>query len=303
VIIYFINAENVKKKMVMNVILDKTMTIYEQIQIGLDYIEKHLCEPIKQSDVAKAAGMSSRGFQNYFWMVTGIQFKKYLVKRRLAVALHFLGHTNKSLIEIALDIGYQDHATFTRSFKNEFRISPKYFRRQEKNIKGFDKIQLYKEKYMGIIIKELPEMLAIAFTGFSPEPENKAKEKLLIWIKNHPSEGVNRRIFGYNINNQGDSECVPENTGYKFLICINDATEGAGENIECIDSGKFLVTGIEGSFENDPEGNFIRSGWERMTQMIENKNFHAKKNGRWFEEELEPSIPGNLRLDLYAEIE
>jgi hypothetical protein len=38
-------------------------------------------------------------------------------------------------------------------------------------------------------------------------------------------------------------------------------------------------------------------------KMIDEKGYKVKRRGRCFEEELEPSKPGNLRLDLYLEIE
>ena len=44
-------------------------------------------------------------------------------------------------------------------------------------------------------------------------------------------------------------------------------------------------------------------GWGRLNKMIKQSNYIIKKSIRWFEEELEPLIPGNLRLDLYLEIE
>lgn len=279
------------------------MTIYEQIQRSLDYIEDNLFHQIKQKSVAKEAGMSSRSFQHYFWMITGYSYKEYLIKRRLSSSLCCLESSKKQILKIALDVGYQSHESFSRAFKNEFKVSPKDFRQHMLCLNGLNRIELFKEKYMDVIIKELPELLAISFTGFSPEPENKAKAKMKEWLNTHEINKKPRRIFGHNVDLQGNYECNPENTGYKFLVSVDNLTEGDGEKIETIKAGNFFVTGIEGNFVDDPNGNFIKVGWERMKKMIMEKKYSVKKNGRWFEEELEPQKVGNLRLDLYLEIE
>ena len=69
-----------------------------------------------------------------------------------------------------------------------------------------------------------------------------------------------------------------------------------------IKPGKFLVSGIEGNFEDDPSGGWITKGWERMAALIKEKGYTVPADCRWFEEELEPATSGNLRLDLYLEI-
>jgi len=156
---------------------------------------------------------------------------------------------------------------------------------------------------MGVIMKELPRMLAVAFDGFAPEPEGKAGEKLAAWNKTHPAKGRPRRTFGHNIDLQGNLDSNPKNVGYRFLTSIEDEAEGAGERIMVIEPGRFAVTGIEGSFEEDPTGTFIAAGWSKMNAMIKEKGLRVRAPPRWFEEELEPQKPGNLRLDLYLEIE
>lgn len=279
------------------------MTIYEQIQRSLDLIEANLFLPVKQNRAAREAGMSSRSFQHYFWMVTGYSFKEYLVRRRLAWALEFLKSSEKPILEIALAVGYQSHESFTRAFKNEFLVSPQHFRQHMLTLKGLEKTILFQEKHMGVIVKELPETLTVSFTGFSPEPERKAKEKMHRWLSLQGSGKKPRRIFGHNMDHQGNQENSPENTGYKFLVSLENAAEGAGQTVEKIPAGKFVVTGIEGNISEDPTGSFIKNGWERMNQMIRSQNYSVKKNGRWFEEELEPQQQGNLRLDLYVEID
>ena len=279
------------------------MTIYEQVQRALDFIEAGLFSPLLQEDAAREAGMSLRSFHRYFWAVTGYSYKEYLVKRRLGEAAKALLNSERGILELALDIGYGSHEAFSRAFKKEFEISPLRFRQCRQGPKGLARIKLFKEMYMGVIIKELPRMRALAFEGFEPEPEYKAKAKLEAWIAEHPAKGKPRRIFGHDTDAEGRPTHGPEHAGYKFLATIEGPDEARGAKTEVIEAGSFAVTGIEGNLESDPAGTWITEGWRRMTAMIAEKGYRVKSGGRCLEEELEPAEPGNLRLDLYLEID
>jgi AraC family transcriptional regulator len=278
------------------------MTIYEQIQRALDYIEGGLSSRLRRDRAAREAGMSSRSFDHWFWAVMGHSFKEYVKRRRLAEAQALLAGTEARVIDIALDVGYGSHEAFSRAFKAEFGVSPLVARKVASSVRGLLKPNLIKEMYMGVVIKELPGMFAATFDGFGQDSESKAHEKLESWAKDHPSRGRPRRVFGYNIDLEGNLDSNPRNVGYRVLATIDDRVEAGGARSERIHPGKFAVTGIEGSAD-DGTGQWIMDGWKRMNDMIKEKGFKAKKPIRWFEEELEPSAPGNFRLDLYLEIE
>lgn len=155
---------------------------------------------------------------------------------------------------------------------------------------------------MGVIIKDLPAMKVVTFEGFTPEPEHKAKKKMEEWIKKQNFNNKPYRIFGHNIDLEGNIDNNPQNVGYKFFVTIPNDVEISTDDVktEMMQAGRFLVTGIEGDIEADD--NWIGEGWQKLKKMIEQKRYKVKENCRWFEEELEPSKPGNLRLDLYVEI-
>jgi AraC family transcriptional regulator len=281
------------------------MTIYEQIQKAVDFIEKNLFTRLRSGQVARSVYMSSRSFYNYFWAVTGYSFKEYVRKRRLTEAMKILKGSEEKVIFIALNTGYESHEAFSRAFKNEFGVSPIHFREDQGNLDGLEQINLIKEMYMGIVTKKLPRMRVACFEGFSPDPETKAMEKMEKWIKAKHLENKPHRIFGHNIDNQGNLSYDPHNIGYKVLVTIDDdvVMENDEAKEEIIQAGRFLVTGIEGDIESDPEGRWIMEGWQNLNSMIKKKRYTVKQPARWFEEVLEPSKQGNLRLDLYVEIE
>ena len=280
------------------------MTIYEQIQKSIEHIEDNLFSKLTSGKVAKAAFMSVRSFYNYFWSVSGYSYKEYVIKRRLTEAMKALAGSKKSVLDVALDTGYESHEAFSRAFKKEFQLSPFAFRKELPKLKGLEKIKLIKEIYMGVIVKELPEMRAACFEAFAPDSEIKAHDKLAKWVKKNLGEKIPYRNFGHNIDREGKLSHDPNNEGYKVYATIDEEFVVKDKaKVETIEAGKFVVTGIEGNFADDPRGNWITQGWQNMVKMIEKKGNRVKPPGKWYEEKLEPSKPENLRLDLYLEIE
>ncbi len=286
------------------------MTIYEQIQKSVDFLEDRIAHGASirgEGDAARTlaareAGMSDRSFVTWFQAVTGVTFGEYARRRRLDRARVLLGDAGSSVLDIALDSGYRSHEAFTRAFADEFGVTPADYRKGRPFRPGLERLALIKEMYMGIIVKELADMAAVYFDGFSPESETKAHIALDAWRANHPGSGKPRRVFGHNIDRTGNLSCDPDNEGYRLLATVEPGEDSGGAPATLIRGGKFLVTGIEGNFESDPSGKWIVDGWKRMNALIAEKGLRPHHAPRWFEEELEPSKPGNLRLDLYLEI-
>lgn len=284
------------------------MTIYEQIQNAIEFIENNLSENIKCAETAWESNMSERSFINYFSCVTGFSFKQYLMKRRLSRSVELLCDDKLQVVDVALESGYETHESFTRAFRKEFGIVPVDIKNDPDKRKGLritEKLQLIKEMYMGVIVKKLPQMKALAFSAFAPQSEDKAIASMNEWLNSKKLNDSPRRVFGHNIDRNGNVSNDPQNEGYKILLCLDnsDDIDTDGGTIEIIQAGTFIATGIEGSFEEDPSCRFIVEGWQRMNKMAEEKNYKIKQPARWFEEQLEASKPGNMRLDLYIEIE
>ncbi len=54
----------------------QTMTIYEQMQSAVKYIEENLFSVIRVHAIARHVHMSTRSFYNYFWAVCGYTCKE-----------------------------------------------------------------------------------------------------------------------------------------------------------------------------------------------------------------------------------
>jgi AraC family transcriptional regulator len=103
---------------------------YVQIQKTLDYIEDHLSGPLSVECLARVACFSEFHFHRVFQTMVGEAVMEYVRKRRLARAAYQIAHTDKKLIDIALDNGFQSHENFTRAFKKVFERTPLAYRKQ-----------------------------------------------------------------------------------------------------------------------------------------------------------------------------
>ena len=100
-----------------------------QLQEGIDFIEAHLASDFELADVARAAGLSQWHFQRIFKALTHETLKTYIRSRRFANALEQLAGTRLSVLDIALAAGYETQESFTRAFKDCFRLTPSQYRR------------------------------------------------------------------------------------------------------------------------------------------------------------------------------
>jgi AraC family transcriptional regulator len=105
--------------------------MHNQIKRAVDFIEAHLHEDLKADAPAQEAGMSYYHFNRTFTALTGISPGLYRRRRLLSIAADQLRETRASVINIALDAGFDSHEAFTRAFKIMFGLSPREFRHSQ----------------------------------------------------------------------------------------------------------------------------------------------------------------------------
>ena len=92
------------------------------------YIQNHLDEPLPLDDLAKVACFSPYHFHRIFRGMVGESVKEHIRRLRLERAAFRLTSTNRSVIDIAFDAGYDTHESFTRAFGRMFGMSPTAYR-------------------------------------------------------------------------------------------------------------------------------------------------------------------------------
>ena len=116
---------------VMDAIRDhKTFPNTVLVARALDYMQKHLEEPLERDGVARAAGLSPSHFSHLVREKTGRTFTDLLAQMRIDRARILLARTEKSLVQIAFECGYSDQSYFTRVFRKYTAESPGEYRKR-----------------------------------------------------------------------------------------------------------------------------------------------------------------------------
>ncbi len=101
----------------------------ELLMASLDYIERHLSDNIKTSDVAAACFCSKSTLEKLFRNAHNISVHEYVIRRRMMLAARRLSQNpGTSILEIALEYGYGTHESFARAFEQVWNCKPSEFR-------------------------------------------------------------------------------------------------------------------------------------------------------------------------------
>ncbi len=89
------------------------------------YIDSHFREPISLTELAKRFGISRSSFCSVFPQFTGMPLQKYVANKRIKEAqITIRSCPEKSISQIATEVGYQDDSTFYRNFLRITGVSP-----------------------------------------------------------------------------------------------------------------------------------------------------------------------------------
>jgi AraC family transcriptional regulator len=81
------------------------------------------------AELAEDAGASASSFQRAFTRLVGESPKQYTRRLQLESAALALISTTRSVLDVALDAGFESHEGFTRVFASHFGVPPKEFRK------------------------------------------------------------------------------------------------------------------------------------------------------------------------------
>lgn len=101
-----------------------TQTI-NPMQRAIDFMEKHVHDPILVSSVAKTVNMSESSFSHAFKKQMGTSPQKYMHKIKLNRAVELL--SQKSVTDTAYELGYENPSHFIRLFKEAYGVTPKQY--------------------------------------------------------------------------------------------------------------------------------------------------------------------------------
>lgn len=93
------------------------------------WIEAHAGEPVDLQALATRCGLSPYHYLRVFAAVLGVTPHQYVIRCRLRHAARLLVDEDRSITDIALDVGFSDLSNFVRSFGRAAGTSPRGYRR------------------------------------------------------------------------------------------------------------------------------------------------------------------------------
>lgn len=98
----------------------------------LKYINENIAEPIPISLLAKQCLTSVSTLERNFKKDIGTTPSKYILERRLSLALSYL-QGNYSILEVCEKCGFSDYSYFIACFKKRFNITPLQYMKKKKD--------------------------------------------------------------------------------------------------------------------------------------------------------------------------
>ena len=100
------------------------MSMLEQLNAPLEYIEENLSKNIDFKEVSVLASCSQSYFKRIFSSLTGITITEYIRRRRVTLAAFDINKNSVRVIDIANKYGYSSPDSFTKAFKAFHGITP-----------------------------------------------------------------------------------------------------------------------------------------------------------------------------------
>lgn len=189
------------------------------IQRAINYIEEHLKEEMDYGRIAEEAACSNYYFQKIFNILCGMPLGEYIRNRRLSLAGMEVLNTDKKIIDIALDYGYENPESFTRAFTKFHGVSPTEARKGQVNLKVFSRLSVqitmkggnFMDNYK-IMEKEAFQVLECVETHSVKSEENRNTIPAF-WTRAH-QDGIVKRLSEYT-----------DDKTYIFGICYGNLSK------------------------------------------------------------------------------
>jgi len=93
-----------------------------------DYVKHNYRSPLSMANLTEISGMSESHVLRVFKQHMGCSPFQYISRLRLEAATGALIQTDRSITDIALDLGFNDSNYFTRLFRKRLGLSPREYR-------------------------------------------------------------------------------------------------------------------------------------------------------------------------------
>lgn len=119
--------ENIRKNVAVN---NFDQPVNHEIRKILHYIDNHISDCLRISDLAAMAGYNDSYFSTLFRRETGYSPNAYINQIKIEKAKEYIYYTNMNITEIAEKLGYESIHYFSKVFKKVVGMSPTYYVRK-----------------------------------------------------------------------------------------------------------------------------------------------------------------------------
>lgn len=94
----------------------------------IEAMNERLAEDFSLAYLAERAGLSEYHFSRMFKRATSLSPSQYFIRLRIARARQLLLETDRSIIDIGMDVGYSSPSHFSQVFRREVGVTPRAYR-------------------------------------------------------------------------------------------------------------------------------------------------------------------------------
>lgn len=274
----------------------------KQINIIMEYINNHLDEPIDISKLAEISNFSPFHFHRITRAFMGEPIGAYIVRTRLETAAKLLRYTDISVSDIAYKVGYDVPSSLSKSFKQQYGISPLDYR----NNKDFRIMRSLKDNISlnikGPKIMDIPTKKAIYIKLMGPYNSldfSGTWQRLWQFVKEN-------KLFSFGMEHIAiyyDDPKVTEEEKLRTDLCLiikKDAKPQGEVGVKEINGGKFAMFLYRGPYDN------LDAVYDTIYSKLLPESNLRLRNNHGFEKYLNhpgETKPEKLKTEIYIAVE
>jgi AraC family transcriptional regulator len=227
-----------------------TMSAYhERITTVLQHIHHNLDAPLSLDDLADVAHFSPFHFHRVFRGIVGESVKEHVRRLRLERAAQQLRSTDRTVIDIALDAGYEAHESFTRAFSEVFDMPPSEFRKTHDASYSSRRSPGGPSRLSNFRIQHFDTLRVVYLRHVGPYDEvGKTWSRFVPWAMSQGLFGFGSRMLGISYD---DPEITaPDKLRYDAALVVTRPVAPSGEfGVQELPAGDYAVALHTGPYQ------------------------------------------------------
>jgi AraC family transcriptional regulator len=232
------------------------MNYPERIERVIDYIGQNIDEPLTLEHLSEVACFSKYHFHRLFTAYTGLSLQYYIRWLRLKRAAHQLVlNKDTSIIDIAINAGFESHEAFSRIFKQSCGLSPSKFR-VTPSWQAWERTPYFLSTpgdiKMNVTIKNIPaRRLAVIEHRGPPNLLGESVNKLIDWTKSQTINVTPKAKESFGIAYDDPKNTKPEEFRFDIGVTVPEQLSLNGGVVEkSLPAGRYAVTVHKGPREH-----------------------------------------------------